>query len=230
MATLVFCTSFAQTPQVWDGRYLRWLNAIRTSELKYDRILIVDDGSPILPNWPDIFIEEDGADKSPKDFSTELVLYHFQKTLGRNSVFDFEGWYRSFAFAGKYAHQNGFDKVIHIESDSYLIGTRVRDYFNKFEEGWAALWCPLYSGYPESAIQVVAGSAIARFAEIERTHPHESLIGRQFELQFPFDIVERRFNGDRYGEYLPFIPGNAEYAVQVRENEEDAYYWWLQRA
>jgi len=228
MPTLVFCTSFAQMPEVWNGRYLRWLNAIRTSELEYDRILIVDDGSPALPDWPEVVIETDGADERPKDFPTELVLYHFQKNLGRNAVFDFPGWYRSFAFAGRYARQNGFNKVIHVESDSYIIGTRVQDYFNNFEDGWAALWCPLYSGYPESAIQIMAGSAISRFAEIARTHPHESLIGKEFELQLPFDIVEKRFNGNRYGEYLSFVPGNAEYAVNVHENREDTYYWWLQ--
>ena len=92
--------------------------------------------------------------------------------------------------------------------------------------GWTALWC-LVTHFPESAIQVIAGDAIRKFADLPRTHPHEKLIGREFELQLPFDMVEKRFIGDRYGEYPAFVPGNAEYAVQARDGQPEDYYWWL---
>jgi len=224
LKTLIFCTSFAETREEWNGRYRRWLQAIRASELVYDNILIVDDGSPVLPDWRDVEVRTDEIGDAPP---TDLLLYHFREHLGRKDVFDFPGWYRSFAFAGRYAQAHDFGKVIHIESDSFLIGSRVQRYFNDAVTGWIALWCPLYSGYPETAIQVMAGDAVRRFAGIERTHPHESLIGREFELQLPFDVVEKRFNGNRFGEYLPFVPGNAEYAVQVPSDLGDDYYWWL---
>ena len=223
--TLVFCTSFATTEDQWNGRYRRWLQAIQNSQLIYDSILIVDDGSPVLPVWPNMEIR---TDVSTKCSSAELLIYHFREHLGRKAVFNFPGWYRSFAFAGRYAYANGFDKVIHVESDSFLISLRIQHHFNTLTSGWTALWCGLYQGYPESAIQVMAGDAVRRFAEIERTHPHEQLIGREFELQLPFDIVEKRFNGNRYGEYLPLVPGNAEYAVQTLDGQNDDYYWWLQ--
>lgn len=223
--TLVFCTSFATTKEQWDERYRRWLRAIQASQLIYDSILIVDDGSPVLPVWPDVEIQTDGVGNTP---SAELLIYHFREHLGRRAVFDFPGWYRSFTFAGRYAYANGFDKVIHIESDSFLIGSRIQRHFNNLTSGWTALWCGLYQGYPESAIQVIAGDAVRRFAEIERTHPHEQLVGREFELQLPFDVIEKRFNGNRYGEYLQFVPGNAEYAVQVQSGRSSDYYWWMQ--
>src|SRR5208282_5690067 len=54
--TLVFCTAFARTLEVWNSRYRRWLNAIQASGLVFDQIMIVDDGSPILPEWNDIEI------------------------------------------------------------------------------------------------------------------------------------------------------------------------------
>jgi GR25 family glycosyltransferase involved in LPS biosynthesis len=222
--TLIFCTSFAKTQEEWDGRYRRWLQAIRSSQLVYDNLLIVDDGSPVLPDWTGVTISTDAIDET---LPAELLLYHFRENLGRNNVFDFPGWYRSFTFAGRYAHVHGFEKVIHIESDSFLIGSRIQRYFNEATSGWTALWCPLWVGYPESAIQVIAGDSIRKFAELHRTHPHEQLVGQEFECQLPFDWVEKRFNGNRYGEYLPFVPGNAEYAVQVRSGQTDDYYWWL---
>jgi tetratricopeptide (TPR) repeat protein len=221
--TLLFCTAFATTAGDWDRRYGRWLRAVRASELQYDDILLVDDGSPILPDWPDAEMSTDNqADVTP----AKLLLYHFRKHLGRNAVFDFPGWYRSFAFAGRYAHAHGYEKVIHVESDTFLIGTRVQQFVSDAVSGWTALWCPRH-GFPECAIQVIAGEALQPFAELERTHPHERLIGREFELQLPFDNIEKRFIGDRYGEYLPFVPGNAEYAVQVHSDRPDQYYWWL---
>lgn len=221
--TLIFCTSYATTPDQWNERYRRWLRAIRSSDLEYNDILIVDDGSPVLPDWPEAEIcTDENAEVRP----AKLLIYHFQEHLGRKAVFNFAGWYRSYAFAGRYAHAQGYEKVIHLESDTFLIGSRIQRYCNEVADGWTALWCPRHS-FPECTIQVIAGDAVRRFAEIEHTHPHERLIGREFELQLPFDRVEKRFTGDRYGEYLPFVPGNAEYAVQVRSEQSDNYYWWL---
>jgi glycosyltransferase involved in cell wall biosynthesis len=224
--TLVFCTSFATTGVEWDGRYRRWLEAIRSSELEYDDILFVDDGSPVLPDWADTEIASGNVDGNPP---AKILLYHFLDNLGRKAIFDFPGWYRSFAFAGRYAQTHGFKKVIHIESDSFLIGTRLQRYLNEVLSGWVALWCPVHQ-LPESAIQVIAGDSIDKYADLVITHPHDKLIGCEFELQLPFDLVEKRFTGDRYGEYLPFIPGNAEYAVQVKDGQADDYYWWLKQA
>jgi len=200
--TLIFCTSFAKTREEWDGRYRRWLRAVRSSLLEYDSILIVDDGSPVLPDWQDAELR---TNESAEPASAQLLIYHFREHLGRKAVFNFPGWYRSFAYAGRYAYAHGFDKVVHIESDSVLIGSRPQRYVNNATSGWTAMWCVRH-GIPESAIQIMGGDAIRRFAEIERTHPHDSLIGREFELQLPFDKVEKRFNGDRYGEYLPIVP------------------------
>src|SRR5208283_473793 len=187
--------------------------------------------SPVLPDWPDVEIR---ADDSGDDAPAELLLYHFREHLGRAGFFNFPGWYRSFAFAGRYAYANGFDKVIHVESDAFLIGARVQRYFNDATSGWIALWCRLHN-FPECGIQLIAGQAVERFAQLEQTHPHQKLVGREIELQLPFDRVENRFIGDRYGEYLPFVPGNAEYAIcgqpylakQARHDDSNDYYWWL---
>jgi Glycosyl transferase family 2 len=226
LKTLIFCTSFATTTDEWNQRYRRWLEAIRASDLVYDSILMVDDGSPVLPDWPDAEFLSDGTALSAEVGVPRLCVYHFGNHLGRKAVFDFPGWHRSFAFAGRYAQECGFEKVIHIESDAFVIGSRLQRYLNNATGGWTALWCPLFD-IPETAIQVIAGDAVRRFAHIAQTHPHERLVGRAFEIQLPVDHVEKGFIGNRYGECLPVVPGNAEYAVQVRSAQSPDYYWWL---
>ena len=60
----------------------------------------------------------------------------------------------------QFAKANGFGKVIHIESDSFVRGDRLKAYINDASSGWTALWCPRHR-MPESAIQIIAGSAVA---------------------------------------------------------------------
>ncbi len=163
--TLVFCTAYVPSPKIagtyvpsmehgtayleaadgedkfysWNLRYRIWLEALLASELKFDQILIVDDGSPTLPQWDDVTIkrEQDSILSSDK-----IVLFHFDQNLGRHAVSDFPGWVRSFLFAGRYARANGFTRVIHLESDAFLISWRLQSYANAVSDGWVTLWCP----------------------------------------------------------------------------------------
>jgi hypothetical protein len=46
----------------------------------------------------------------------------------------------------------------------------------------------------------------------------------------PLDVINKTFKGDRYGEYLPFVPLDADYAGQIRANMPESYYWWMVQA
>lgn len=223
--TLIFCTAFAPDEERWQTRYRRWLTAVKASGLVYDQIMLIDDGSASLPAWGDIVITGGAIADVPQ---ADVLLYHFDEHLGRIAGFDFAGWYRSFEFAGRYALAHGFDKVVHIESDTFLLTERVIDFVNRTDAGWLSFWCRIHQ-FPETAIQIMAGSALERYARVGETHPHETLIGKAFERQLPFDQVVKDFNGDRYGEYLDHIPADADYAVQVPGDRPADYYWWLEQ-
>jgi hypothetical protein len=224
--TLVFCTAFARTADVWDYRYRTWLDAILGSELQFERILLVDDGSPTLPNWSDVAIVHENS--APPD-DAGIVLYHFSDHLGRVSDFDFPGWYRSFAYAGRYAQRNGYRKVVHIESDAFLISRRIRAYLNAIRNGWIATWCPRHN-FPESGIQVIAGQAMSALAEVcERPNSH--FVTGNIEHQLPFTHVEKAFKGDRYSEGQFFIPRDADYSTQtpLLPRKRQLHLWWLEK-
>lgn len=225
LKTLIFCTAFTSNSKEWDGRYRRWVDAIKASSLHYDTLLMIDDGSEQLPNWKGLDIRNEFSTTPPGEF----VLHSFSTHLGRHSVFDFPGWYRSFVYAAKFAKDYGFEKIIHIESDSVILGKRLQSYMNTFDSGWMAPWCSLYGdGFPESAIQVIAGASLQKYFDFEKKHPHESMIGYQYECIIPFDIVEKKFIGNRYGEFMSTVPANAEFAVSNRNNMPSNYYWWLE--
>ena len=207
MKTLIFCTGWSNEQDNWNT-YKNWLGAIGGSNLKYNQILIPDDGSVVLPSFGEIIGEL--PDIQPKG---DIVVYHWEQNLGRPSHLDYPGWYRSFMFAATYASRYGFEKVVHIESDARIISERLQLYINSVIDGWAAFWCPRHS-FPETGIQIIAGESMRRYVELSKT-PYEFFIGQHAEGYLPVTVVYN-FIGDRYGEYLPTIPENADYAVQVR--------------
>ena len=50
LKTLVFCTSYAETPLAWEQRHRLWIRSLEESALRFDQLLIVDDASPVLPD------------------------------------------------------------------------------------------------------------------------------------------------------------------------------------
>lgn len=220
--TLVFCTSYCSTHNQWDQRYRRWLDAIRASNLEFSKILIIDDCSESLPGWRDIQIIEEDSDLN---MSESVALFRFKKHLGRHSDRNFPGWYRSFSFAFFFAQAHGFKKIIHIESDAFLISSRIVEYINKLDDGWVALWCDSHK-FPETAIQIVAGKAMALFGSTV-SRPYSEFVGKFPEEEFPFTHIERSFVGDRYGEYTNIVPRFADFCTQTVENAPSDYFWWL---
>ena len=224
MRTLIFCTSYASSPAIWHRRYRTWVDAISSGGLSWAQILIVDDGSVELPDWPDLCIVNEGDPIPPQQ---PLVLYHFGTRLGRISDYDFPGWFRSFAFAGRYGVEAGFEKVIHIESDAFLISSRASDYVNHLYNGWTVFWCPRHK-FAECGIQVIAGPELGELAKFCNRQNAE-FIHDNIERQIPFTFVEHNINGDRYHESLSYIPHDADFSTQTAllSRPKQLHLWWL---
>ena len=227
--TLVFCTSYAVNGALWQARYRTWVDAIKAG-INPDQILIVDDGSPVLPGWPDTRLSSGNSMADARTLGRHggVMLHHFTERLGRRAILDFPGWFRSFAFAVEYATAHGFARIVHIESDAYLISPKAVAFFRDFENGWAALWCAKYA-MPESALQVAAGDGIAAMAEFA-SRDYASLAGHSHEEALPLTEINRGLNGDRLGENEEQIPAHMDFVAQLQTQREPSYYWWLPRA
>jgi hypothetical protein len=227
MRTLVFCTAYAEDVSVWSDRYRVWLDAVLAGGWRADQILLVDDGSATLPGWADTAVTsvDTLGDAYTAPALGAVGLVHFRQRLGRCDVLNFPGWHRSFCFAALYAARHQFDRVIHIESDAFVVSARARDYLRDFSEGWAAFWSARY-GMPESAIQVAAGEGLRALEGFARA-PYSALVGRAHEREMPFSVLAREFRGDRYGEFTDAIPADADYAAQVPSRREQGFLWFL---
>jgi hypothetical protein len=223
MKTLAFCTAFANSLDGWNLRYRTWLDGIKATSLHLDQVLMIDDGSPVLPNWPDVATVCSLQDDTR---SSHVVLYHFYQNLGK-ALDPWPGWQRSFVFAAIYARHHGFEKVIHVESDAFIISERLSTFFNEMNNEWVTLWCPKHS-MPESGVQAMAGTGLDLFYEFA-IKPYNERIGPTAEHGFPRTRVEKGFNGDRYGEYREDIPEDADFAMQANaaKYRTPGYLWWI---
>jgi hypothetical protein len=223
--TLVFCTAWAHAHEIWARRYQPWLQGIRKSGLAYDQILLIDDCSPLLPSWPDLaIIPADGRTLADKPLAMACFPIHLGKV---GPAVQQWGWYRSFSYAARYARAGKFDKIVHIESDAFVISRRLAAYINALDTGWTTLWCSRHN-FPEDNIQVIAGPSRDAFEEF-LSRPSSAFPIDDMERLYPFSHIEQSFVGDRYGEYRPDIPRGADYAAQVRDDDARPpnYFWWL---
>ena len=198
MKTLLFCTSYINTPDAWNSRYNRWLKYYKATNLHHDIIAMIDDGATYLPEDHGITI---AGEKSfpPKDLSGAL-LYRFEKRLGRASIKEYPGWWRSFLESVQLARHFEADKIIHIESDAFLFSQRIIDFLNKTDSGWHVMWSSHYQ-FPETAIQLICKD---QFEIMEDFAEQYSSKGIQdiAENVLPFSEIHKEFIGDRYSEVL----------------------------
>ena len=217
--TLLFCTSYCPDAAAWRARERRWLDHHLALPLRRDATFVIDDASPYVPDDPDVATMSSLPVRLPD--GPRAFVYRFATHEGRRGLYGHRGWWRSFLFSLEIARALGFARIVHIESDAFLLTRRIVDRFNELDDGWTAFWFPAY-GVPEPALQVIAEDqfdAMAAFA----TRTLDDLTQDLAENMLPFTRIERNFSGNRYGEMRGRIPGYADYACQVNASLATRY-------
>jgi hypothetical protein len=210
LPTLLFCTSFVDSQESWDARYRPWVDFQQSMPLCRDATFMFDDASPYRPDDPRIVVGETLPDSPDHE---RIHFHRFGSHLGRRGLTGHLGWWRSFTFALDVAERYGFRKLIHVESDAYVLSRRGADYIEGLASGWTALWCPRYN-MPETGIQVIVEDQFAAMRRIADLGV-ETLARSLAETSLPFTHVEKGLAGSRYGEYRKRVPSYADYACQV---------------
>lgn len=219
--TLLFCTSYSKTAQMWAFRHRRWLEHIDVSKIHYDNLAIFDDSSPVLPDWSDFTItnNSDGVLKSTKS------IISFERRLGRKSTFDCEGWYRSFSAAVQLAYKQDFSRLLHIESDAFLVSERAVDWVNSNSADWSTLWSAGHN-FPEMAIQTMNRTGIETAYSLFK-QDYEWLRGEIHEKKLPFSNVNKDLIGERYHDFHQSPPRNIDWIGQAVDLNGPTNSWWL---
>lgn len=198
MNTLLFCTSYIRTRKEWINRYKRWINYYDDGKIENTRRILIDDGSPYLPETDEIRVIPDNENAS--NYNDNVMIVHFKDNLGRHSISDYPGWWRSFFFSLDIALEFNVDKIVHIESDAYILNKNLAKFINSTTKGWSVLWTPHYS-MPETAIQIICSDQFDSFRNFQDNF-HKVDKGKLAEHLLPFTSVNKDFKGDRYSETL----------------------------
>ena len=204
MKTFIFCTSYFDNPEVYEKRYQKWINYYDEHPFTNDKdMFLIDDCSDLELITDDRVhsIKEDQLGNFT-DVDNKINLHSFHDRKGLNwshNSANNEGWWRSFSAALNIAEEYNYDKIVHIESDAYLISQRVFDYVEEIKTGWTAFWAPRYY-FPESCLQVICKDQFESFKDFASCGYHELSKKGLAERVIPFTHVEKKFLGDRYGE------------------------------
>lgn len=215
MKTLLFSTMHIKDNVQRYQKYMDYYKS-RCSQLGASNLIFIDDGSERryleLLQLP-IFL----FDELPENL-LETSIITFRTHLGRPERYYLQGWWRSFLLSPHIAERYEFDKLVHIESDAYILSDRLFKYIEESSVGWVVLWCSKYE-FPETSIQIINKDS---FAEIKKVIPTRG-VDKLPEYVLPFTFIEKGFKGDRYGEYafvsvsesnVSKIPDDADFSCQ----------------
>lgn len=201
MRTLLFCTAYFNNNL---DRYIEWINYYKNIFPEYD-LLLVHDG-PIS--------EEDIKEilNGSQNAVTEDDFIYFEDKLPRNDHI-FPGWWRSFITATKYYGILNYDKIVHIESDAYILSKRMIDFIKNQNESWTVPISRKY-GFPESAIQIICKDCFYLIENLPDEFDFHCIV----EMYLPFKFHAVNFVGDRYGETGQLPPYKIDYVCQWDPN------------
>jgi hypothetical protein len=228
MNSFLFCTSYINKEDIrFDPlRYRKWIDFYSTlkESMGVDYIFIIDDGSPdpaLEQSYPVTILSVN--DDLPAELSNKINIITFEEHLGRQSMEEHTGWWRSFTYSIKLAEKYGFEKIIHIESDFYIVSERLVNFIHSLNMGWTSMYSS-YFKFPETAIQVICKDCFNRLEKIRQTVATSGYrINQLAEFILPFTNVCKDFNGDRIGE----MPVLKEWMLDKNSTSDLDYYGQL---
>ena len=205
MNSFLFCTSYINKDDIrFDPlRYRKWIDyyAAIKEDLGIDYIFLIDDGSADPSLEQSSLVNMLSADDDlPDELPNKINIITFKEHLGRPSIEEHLGWWRSFTYSINLAQKYGFEKIIHIESDFYIVSERLINFIHSLNSGWTSMYSSHFN-FPETAIQIICKDSYdllenARQSAIAANYRITQLA----EHSLPFTNVCRDFTGDRIGE------------------------------
>ena len=177
---------------------------------------MIDDASPYRPDRDRVQTVEIGQPLPTPP--TGPLMFRFRNRLGRSAITTYPGWWRSFLFSVVVANHYHCRKIVHIESDAYILSRRMVELINRRDSGWAVFWCPRWH-CPETGIQVVCEDQFGGMLDMWNAG-WERHAGKYAEHVLPFTEIVKDTHGNRYGEFRTKIPGYADFATQVSPHQK----------
>lgn len=115
---------------------------------------------------------------------------------GRHSTYDYRHLWRVVYHLKELLKD--FDKVLMIDTDTYILSPNCLKFLKDVETGWHVFWSNKYQ-FPAAEVQVVCKDMLPVIEEFT-SKPIESYYGKCMETTLPYTEIHKEFIGDRYGE------------------------------
>jgi len=167
-------------------RYLNYYIPLK-DKLGFDRIVFIDNDS-----------SQESINEIRKVGNGILDIIRLSPHLPSGSALNYPYCWRGL-YELKTLINRGYDKIISIDSDGFVLSQRLANYFRLLDTGWTSLWCPRWN-FPESACHVLCEDSFPIYLDYIEQMPWQNRVGTKMETSLPFTYINKAFNADRYGE------------------------------
>lgn len=186
-------TALVTTCYLNDKEYLqktvKWINYYAAlNKLEYDIIYLLDNAS-----------DPQNIELLKANIFKHVYIHSFKEHLPRSAHLEYPYLWRAVDYL-KYLLEGGYDKVIYMDNDFYLLSEKAIDYVNKVKSGWISFYCNKHK-FPETGIQIITKDN-ENYKNFLKTGDLMSYNGKMMETTLPLSEVNKDLVGDRYSEYL----------------------------
>ena len=155
---------------------------------------------PLFPNV-DIWFVDNASECGMVSYieqAHKVNVIRFAQHLPKGEGFlDYPYCWRALWFV-RYLVENGYEKIINLDTDCYIASKRLLDHIHAGTQGWEAFWIPKYR-FPSSECHIINPHGIQDFMHYTN-ESWKSKVGQLMEDALPFTYVNRWFKIDRFGE------------------------------
>lgn len=175
----------------WVERVAKYIDYYRQlkSELGFDQFVLAENG---LSKWT----WKLKGFEAPDDISVATLTPELK--LGGMPE-DYPYVWRGFYFIQELMSLS-FDKIILIDSDSFILSQRMANFIRDTNHGFYSFWSE-WVGYPVSEITVINKDAYPMLLDWLKAKSWQERASerKRYETELPYTDVYRQFRGDRYG-------------------------------
>lgn len=124
------------------------------------------------------------------------LIYH--PHLERGQFHDYLPCWRT-THDWRIAIDDGFEKIICVDDDAFILSRRLIDHVRSLESGWESMWCPRWN-FPECGLHVLCKDSFPKYFQyLTIPYSERNKTGSLIENVLPY-TPNKEFNCDRWGE------------------------------
>jgi len=171
-------------------KYINYYSKLK-EQLGFDKIWLIDNAS----SGENIKALRDGIGDNYKN----VQLFRCEKRLKSSGhVLDYPYCWRALWTINEMLINSYVQKVIHIDSDGFVLSQRLMDHLRNTKTGWETFWVERY-GFPEASLWTLNRDSFSILNNFF-AHGWASYNGKLMEVELPFTKVNKEFVTDRFGE------------------------------